>query len=210
MQTLNTPYLMVQAIRRAYRDAGRPTFAKPGCYGEIVNFAGTAAGEIARQTLTIDSDCDFLWLSTYHYFQLAVYDPAAGSGVANNNSGQFLDQTAAFIVDIRIEQSGPARALHDTEFAFDLFSDGFYTAVNGLPDALNDQSELMGVGVGVVGGTDLNNAISIYRSFNAEPVILPAQSQVSFAVRRRIANATRAMRGHLFLLSGVRLYPVGR
>lgn len=210
MQTLNTPYYQVQAIRREMRDAGRPTYAKPGAYGRIVNFAGTAAGEIARESLTIDSDSDFLWVSTYHYFQLAVYDPAVGSVAANNNSGQFLDQTSAFIVDIRIEQAGPARALHDTEFAFDLFSDGFYTAVNGLPDAFNDQSELMGVGIGIVGGTDLNNAVSSYRSFNAEPVLLPAQTQMLFAVRRRIANATRAMRGHLFLLSGVRLYPVGR
>ena len=207
--TLNTPYCQVQAIRRGYKDAGTPTYAKASAYPLIVNFAGTLAGEVARQSLTIDQDSVFLWTHTYHYFQNAIYDPSVGSTVANNNSGQFLDIQGGFTVDIRIERSG-GRTLHDGDFAFDLFSDGFYTAVNGLPGSFTDESELMGVALAVTLGSDLNNAVSIYRSANPEPVVLPARSQISFSIRRRFASAARPFRGHCFVLSGVRLYPVGR
>lgn len=203
---VNTPYYQVQAIRRAYRDAGRPTYAKPSVYPLILNFTGTAAGEIVRNTVTVDQDSDFAWTQTYHYFQNGVYDPAVGSTVANNTSGQFLDLQGSFLVDVRIQRSG-GRLLHDADFAFDLFSDGFYAAVAGLPGTFDDESELQGLGT--VGGTDINTAISIYRSANPEPIILPAKSQVTIAIRRRIALAQRPFNGHVFMLSGVRLYPVG-
>ena len=206
---LNTPYYQVQAIRRGYKDAGIPTYAKASAYPIIVNFVGTTVGEVAGQGLTIDQDSVFLWTHTYHYFQNAIYDPSVGSIVANNNSGQFLDIQGSFTVDIRIERSG-GRTLHDGDFAFDMFSDGFYAVVNGLPASFDDESELMGVGVGVPLGSDLNNAVSIYRSANPEPVVLPARSQITFSIRRRFASALRPFRGHCFVLSGVRLYPVGR
>jgi len=206
---VNTPYYQVQAIRRAYKDAGRPTYAKATVYPLILNFTGTAAGEIVRSSITIDQDSDFAWTQTYHYFQNGVYDPAVGSTVANNTSGQFLDLQGSFLVDVRIQRSG-SRVLHDSDFAFDLFSDGFYAAVNGLVGSFDDESELMGVALAVTGGSDLNNAISIYRSANPEPVVLPAKSQLTIAIRRRAALAIRPFNGHVFMLSGVRLYPVGR
>lgn len=210
-QTLNTPYFQVQAIRRKLRDAGKPTWARPTVYPTIVNFTTGNAGEVARAPLTIDPDSDFVWTHLYHYFQLGVYAPTVGSVAANNTSGQFLDGQAAFQVDIRVSIMGSRKAVHDADFAFDLFSDSFYAAVSGLPGSFSDESELMGVAVaGVVGGTDINNAISIYRAALAEPVLVPASTVMDLVIRRRVANALRPMNGHVFLLSGVRLFPQGR
>ncbi len=204
---VNTPYYQVQAIRRAYRDHGTPTVAKPSVYPLIVNFVTAAAGEVARATLTIDQDSDFLWCSTYHYFQNFAFNPALGSVAANNESGQFLDIQGGFLVDMRIERSGK-RVPHDADFAFDLFSSGFYAAVAGLAGIAEDESELQVAGA--IGGSDINNVISLYPSANPEPVIFPASTQLTVIIRRRIANAFRPFNGHVFMFSGVRLYPLGR
>jgi hypothetical protein len=206
-QTVNTPYFQVQAIRRALQDQGKPTFAKPYAYPVIVNFATNNAGEIQRTVLNVDSDSDFVWCSLYHYFQLAPYDPAVGSTAANNTSGQFLDAQGAFQVDIRISQLGSRRAVHDADFAFDLFTDSFYAVTAGLPGTFSDESEL--IGTGGIGGSDINTAISIYRAPLFEPLLLKASSEQEVAIRRRIVNAIRPMSGHVFLFSGVRLYPQG-
>lgn len=205
-QLLNTPFFQVQAIRRQLRDSGRATYPKPGCYPRSVSFTGTLAGEIATESLTIDSDSDFVWTHLYHYFQNAIYDPAVGSTAANNQSGQFLDVQGSFLVDVKIRRSG-GRVQHDADFAFDLFSDAFYSVAAGVPGTNTDEAEQQGITATL--GSDINTAISIYRSALMEPVLLPASSQVLFSIRRRLALASRPLRGHLFLLSGVRLFPVG-
>ncbi len=223
MLTLSTPYLHVQAIRRMYKDQGKPTHAKPGWYALPVNYVGTAAGEVARNVLSTDDDSDFVWLSLYHYFQQGAYSPDVGSVVANAESGQFTFNAGAALAginvsEIRITPQGSGRTFHNSEFIDDgicdflEFSDlgqggpaGDFEigkGAVGLGHPFEDES----TGVGNIGGV---SAVSVWRAWLNEPWILPAGSDTQVSIRRKVADALIPLRGHLFLFWGVRLY-VGR
>ena len=206
MLNTNTPYLHVQTIRRMYRDAGKPTFAKAHVYSVIVNI-GAAAVEQGTNILNIDRDSDFLWLSTYHYFQRGAYDPNTGSTAAGNQSGQEVQLVVE--KDIAFTIQGTGRRLHNVEFTADTMTGapqiGLIAGQQLDPD---DDKEIGGLGGAHPAEFDNDASIGIWRGWLTEPVILPASTQLLVGIRRRGASLN-PVRGHVLMLSGVRLF-VGR
>ncbi len=218
MQTVHSPYLQVQAIRRMYKDQGKPTLAKPGWYSLTVNFAGTGGGEVAQAVQDIDGDSDFVWLSTYHYFQNGVYSPDVGSSVVSSESGQCFGNVGAGtqqdIIEVRFLSLQNDRALHNLDF----ISDGFCDFVNfsaaqtpwgsdfEVGQVQDGGHPFEGEGSAIAGGFV---ALSVWRGWMPEPRILPATSEIQISVRRIFPIAALPLRGHVFLMWGVRLY-VGR
>lgn len=204
MLNTNTPYLHVQTIRRMYRDAGKPTFAKAHVYSTIVNI-GTAAVEQGTNIINVDHDSDFIWLSTYHYFQRGAYDPDAGSAVAGNQSGQEVQLVVE--KDIAFTLLGSGRRLHNVEFTADTMTGAPQIGVIAGQQLDPDRDKEIG-GAGGVHPEEFDNdgSLGIWRGWLAEPVILKASTQLLVGIRRRAA-AIQPVRGHVLMLSGVRLFP---
>lgn len=200
MLNVNTPYLHVQAIRRMYRDAGRPTFAKAHVYSVVVNI-GAAAVEQGTNVLNVDSDSDFVWLSVYHYFQRGAYDAGAGSAVAGNESGQEAQLVVEKDILFTVQRTG--RRLHNVEFTADTMTGapqlGLIAGQQLDPDADKEIGGFAGVGF------DNGESIGIWRGWLTEPIILKASTQLLVGIRRRGASLN-PVRGHVFMLSGVRLF----
>ncbi len=214
MLTVSTPYLNVQAIRRMYRDQGKPTIAKPGWYALVVNLTGTAVGEERRDVLDIDTDSDFLLLSVYHYYQNGAYNPDLGSVAANAESGQFIADNALDIqsnlIAIRLTPLSSNRPMHNIPFISNAgcdfpqwvgHSNGFSGdwEVGRFPLLAHPRE-----GEDTLTGQD--GGISVWRGWLTEPMILPARSEFQVGVKRRAAVATIPLKGNLFVFWGVRLY----
>ncbi len=205
MQTLVSPFLHVQAIRRQFRDQGKPTVAKPGWYALPVNFAGTAVDEQARNILSIDIDSFFVWLSLYHLFQNAVYNSQSGQQVVNNSSGQTVNASVGDVVEVRFMPMGSERPMHNLDFISRHGLDGFmFTTDPGYP-----AGELYAAAGAHPLETGGQAVIGVWRGHLVEPVLFEPGAQMQVGIRRRVALANHPQRGHLFLFWGVRLY-VGR
>jgi hypothetical protein len=220
MLTVATPYLHVQAIRRMYADQGKPTIAKPAWYSQAVNLTGTAAGEERRETLDMDRDSDFVLLSVYHYYQNGPYNPDVGSVAANAESGQFLCDSATFspqpnIMEVRLMPLTAQRPLHSLDFISNAFCD--FIMWSGLGNGFSFDWEVgQYPAVGIAHPFEGENnapfgfsALSVWRGWLTEPLLLPAEAEIQIGVRRTLAGATIPLKGHLFLLWGVRLYVGG-
>lgn len=184
---LTTPYLHVQAIRRRYRDMGRPTLCKPGGYLLNLSSAGVpAVGTETLATVTVDPDSDFVWLSWYYYRQDIPWDPeVAGNGEENDVANQAE-------IEIRILRTG--EALGVPSFQPPILQDWWMN--------VQQASEVLGT---FEGGTD--DPIGLWRHYLPEPRIIGAGEAI--AARWRAVESGGALQGMILYLSGVRLYTIG-
>jgi hypothetical protein len=200
MQTLTSPFLHVQAIRRQFRDQGMPTKARARWYAVPVNFAGTLVNEEARAVLRVDVDSWFIWLSLYHLFQNAIYESETGKQAANDTTGQVVSATVNDIVEVRLMPLGSERPLHNLDFISRHHLDGFmFRNDSGAQDG-----ELFAGGAHPI-ETGGEAVIGVWRGGLVEPVLMEPRAQFQVGVRRRLAAAAQPQRGHLFLFWGVAL-----
>lgn len=185
---LSTPYLHVQAIRRRYRDEGRPTIAKPAGYNITLNLPNGAVGTTVENNVPIDSDSDFIWLSTYYYVQDDPWDPEVrGNGEVTGDVGERN-------ISIQILSSG--RTLSNPREIYPAPFDWGAQAFGG-----NDTGSEMQDGPTVNEGE-----FGILRCYLPEPIVVKGGDRISATIR--IVQAAAPL-GHLLLLSGVRLFTRG-
>ncbi len=205
MQTLTSPFLHVQAIRRQFRDQGKPTIAKARWYALPVNFAGTTLNEEARNVLLTDVDSYFIWLSTYHLFQNAIYEAETGAQAANNSTGQTVNASVGDVVEVRFMPLASERPLHNQDFISRHGLDGFmFTTDPGYP-----AGELFARAGNHPLETGGQAVIGVWRGHLVEPIVFEPRAQIQVGIRRRVVLVNHPQRGHLFLFWGVSLY-VGR
>lgn len=185
---LSTPYLHVQAIRRRYRDEGRPTIAKPAVYAITLNLPTGAANEIVTNNVLIDSDSDFVWLHSYWYVQDAAWDPEIRS------NGEVIGDVGTRELQMMIMSSG--RTFSNTGH-----TPPAWFGWGAWPFGLNDtQSEMQD------GPVANEGEFGLIPAYYPEPIIVKAGDRVSATLRCETAIATL---GNLILMSGVRLFSGG-
>lgn len=189
---VRTPYIYVQAIRRMYRDAGRPTFAKPGGYGITLNFPGGvgATNDTVVGSLVTDSDSDFVWLSTYFYNQNAAWNPeVAANGIESDSVG-----------NIKLTLGDTGQQLTTPAFLPLMFVDGSMVAFSQTA-LLPGGSEILEADFAGVRGN-----VGIWRSFWPEPIIIKATGTVHAEIQ---SQGFVSEPGNIVYLSGVRLFEKG-
>ena len=194
---VSTPYLHVQAIRRMYRDQGKPTSCRPGSYSmnlSLLTGGGFApAGSRRISTTTIDKDSDFVWLSSYFYRGDAVWDPEGsdnGEVSSGNGGGGGVDWDT---IDIKLLRTGKS-----------------LTTPAAMVPMLFDWVFLGGSGFGDSEGTDTDGSTQsdqgIQRCYLGEPVIIPAGETIQAEL---VVGRDNATFGALLVLVGVRLSTIG-
>ncbi len=185
---LSTPYLHVQAIRRRYRDEGKPTIAKPAGYNITLNLPNGNVGTTVTSHVLIDSDSDFIWLSTYYYVQDAAWDPEVrGNGEITGDAGER---------NISLEILSTGRTLSNPREVYpSLFDWGAH------PFGGNDTGSEM-----QDGPTANEGEFGILRCYLPEPIVVKGGDRIGATLR--IVQAAAPL-GHVLLLSGVRLFMRG-
>lgn len=185
---LSTPYLHVQAIRRRYRDEGRPTLAKPAGYNITLNLPNGNVDTTVENNVLIDSDSDFVWLSTYFYVQDAAWDPEIRS------NGEVTGDIGERLLSIQILSSG--RTLSNPR---EIYPGPFDWGAH--PFGGNDTGSEMQDGPAANEGE-----FGILRCYLPEPIVVKGGDRIAASLR--VVQAVGPL-GHLLLLSGVRLFTRG-
>lgn len=188
---VSSPYFHVQAIRRRYRDEGKPTRARPGGYALNLNFpAAGASTDVLMASLTVDSDSDFVWTSSYFYEQVGPWDPnVAANGEEATSAG-----------DLQITLGWTGEKLSTPGFIQPQFFDRGASSFGGTDgfgstEALEAEGAAQGMSPG------------IWRMFWPEPITIPAAASVTVELS---AGGFVVHQGNILFFSGVRLYVGGQ
>lgn len=200
MITVNTPYFQVQAIRRKYRDMGILTTAKPFTYVLLVQFANEGSApinQIARDTLQIDADSDFIWCRTGWYAQDVRFNPPQSVSATSEDSTWETSRMSLFRFNWRILDS--QRAFHQARFIDGVLFGG-WSGVQSFNAGLS-QDDVNREDVTPDAARD--TGIGYYAHPFLEPPILPAQANVEVQIQSRANNNNS---DHLIVFHGVRLF----
>lgn len=195
MLTLNSTYLQVQAIRRRLRDEGVPTLARPYIgYHAICNLPAGVEGSLAQDTVELDSDSYFAWISTYLFIteNAGPYNPDTTTG---NGESQASDP-----VQVRMENLQSGKRYHAGEFIEGIFFDWWQGARAGALVNAPIQSEFRD-------GDSSTFAIGTWRCPWPEPELLNPSDKLRFTARVGATDVAMPAAGVVFILVGVRLYP---